>query len=268
MQAEQSLRQGRPEDALAELQGEVRKDPSNPKLRVFLFQLLAVLGQWERALTQLQVAGELDAANLLMAQMYREAILCEVFRAEVFSGKRSPLIFGDPSPWIAFLVEALRLDAANKSAEAGTLRTQAFEQAPATAGSINGQAFEWIADADSRLGPVMEAIVNGRYYWIPFQCIQRLEIEEPGDLRDVVWMPTQFTWVNGGGASGLIPTRYTGTENAGDSLLKLSRRTEWQELAEGAYKGMGQRILTTNHEDYALMDVRDIGFELAASEVA
>ncbi|MBS1212369.1 MAG: virulence protein SciE type [Proteobacteria bacterium] len=268
MQAEQSLHQGRPEEALAELQAQVRKDPSNPKLRVFLFQLLAVLGQWERAITQLQVAGELDAANLLMAQMYREAILCEVFRAEVFAGKRSPLIFGDPSPWIAFLVEALRLEAENRSSEAGALRAQAFEQAPATAGSVNGQSFEWMADADSRLGPVLEAIVNGRYYWIPLQCVRRLEVEEPADLRDVVWMPAQFTWANGGGASGLIPTRYAATENATDSLLLLSRRTEWQELADGAYKGLGQRILATNNEDYALMDVREIGFEPASSEVA
>ena len=35
-------------------------------------------------------------------------------------------------------------------------------------GSLNGQPFEWVADADSRLGPVMEAIINGRYYWVPF----------------------------------------------------------------------------------------------------
>ena len=49
-----------------------------PKLRVFLFQLLCVLGQWERALTQLNVAAELDAQALAMAQMYREALQCEM----------------------------------------------------------------------------------------------------------------------------------------------------------------------------------------------
>lgn len=268
MHAEQCLQQGRLEEALAELQGEVRKSPADPKLRVFLFQLLSVLGQWERALTQLQVAGELDAANLLMAQMYREAIRCELFRAQVFAGKQSPLVFGDPAPWIAFLVEALRLDADGRCAEAEVLRATAFEQAPATAGSANGHVFDWIADADSRLGPVLEAIVNGRYYWIPFQCINRLEIEVPADLRDVVWMPAQFTWSNGGGASGLIPSRYAGTESAEDPLLKLSRRSEWQELGGGAFKGLGQRILATNQDDYALMDVREIRLEPAKGEAS
>jgi type VI secretion system protein ImpE len=74
MQSEQSLHQGNPEEALTHLQAQVRKEPANSKLRVFLFQLLAVLGRWERALNQLNVAGELDNANLLMVQTYREAI--------------------------------------------------------------------------------------------------------------------------------------------------------------------------------------------------
>ena len=59
-QAEDSLNQGNLTQALAELQDQIKKEPSNPKLRVFLFQLLAVSGQWERALVQLKVLGGLD----------------------------------------------------------------------------------------------------------------------------------------------------------------------------------------------------------------
>ena len=256
MQPEQSLYEGHPETALAELQDKIRKDPSNPKLRVFLFQLLSVLGQWERALNQLKVAGDLDAANLLMVQTYREAIQCEALRAEVFSGKRSPLVFGDPQQWLAFLVEALRLESEGHATEAQDLRAQSFDAAPVVSGAFNGISFDWIADADSRLGPVLEAIVNGRYYWIPFQQIRKIEIEEPADLRDVVWTPAILTWVNGGQASGLIPTRYPGSESSEDSLIKLARKTEWAEFAEGAYRGLGQRVLATNVEDYAIMDTR------------
>lgn len=263
MLAEQSLQHGSPEDALTRLQDQVKKDPSNAKLRVFLFQLLSLLGQWQRAQTQLKVSAELDAANLLMAQMYREAILCELFRAEVFLGKRSPLIFGDPEQWIALLVEALRLDCESRFADARNLREQALQQAPVTAGKIDDQGFEWIADADSRLGPVLEAVVNGRYYWIPFHRIARIEIEAPTDLRDLVWMPAQFTWVNGGGASGLIPTRYPDSEASEDAQIRMSRKTEWLEYFEGSFRGMGQRLLTTDQEDYALMDVRKI--ELASA---
>ena len=112
-----SLFQGSPQDALARLQDQVKKDPSNAKLRVFLFQLLSIVGYWERCQTQLKVCAELDPANLLMAQMYREAILCEVLRADVFAGLRTPLVFGDPEQWIALLIEALRVDKAGSSQE-------------------------------------------------------------------------------------------------------------------------------------------------------
>lgn len=260
LQAEKCLHQGHLTEALANLQDQIRKDASNPKLRIFLFQLLVVSGEWQRALTQLEVLGELDATSLLMVQTYRAAILCEAFRGEVFAGKRSPLVFGEPQRWLALLIEALRLEAEGHFTEAKILRDQALALAPATSGSLNGVGFEWIADADTRLGPTLEAIVNGRYYWIPFQQMLRVELEAPADLRDVVWMPAQFTWANGGMSSGLIPTRYPGSERAEDFRLRLARMTDWQELAEGTCKGLGQRLLATDVEDYALMDVRKIEF--------
>ena len=54
MSAEENVRAGRLEQALADLQSEIRKRPGDGKLRVFLFQLLAVTGQRERAFDQLE----------------------------------------------------------------------------------------------------------------------------------------------------------------------------------------------------------------------
>ncbi len=258
--AEQYLQEGNLSDALIQLQNQVKKDPANAKLRTFLFQLLAVLGEWDRALTQLNVSGDLDAANLAMVQTYREAIACEVLRKQIFHGKKMPLVFGQPEQWIALLQQALTLNVDGQHKEAQTLRDEAFELAPVTAGTIDGVAFEWIADADVRLGPVLEAIVNGRYYWIPFSQIQQIQIEEPADLRDVVWMPAHFVWTNGGDAYGLIPTRYPDSEAAEDSALRLARKTEWTKLNDATFIGLGQRLLSTNENDYALMDVREINF--------
>jgi len=53
MPARESLREGRLEEALAQLQTQVRKEPGDARLRVFLFQLLSVMGRWDRALRQL-----------------------------------------------------------------------------------------------------------------------------------------------------------------------------------------------------------------------
>ena len=256
--AEQHLQQGNLADALVQLQNQVKKDPANAKLRTFLFQLLIIIGDWDRALAQLKVTGDLDASALPMVQTYREAIRCELLRKEIFAGLKTPLIFGEPEQWLALLVEALKLNSQQQDAEAQTLRDQAFELAPTTSGTINGEAFEWLADADVRLGPLIEAIVNGRYYWVPFAQIQHIKIEQPADLRDAVWMPAHFTWANGGEAFGLIPTRYPDSEKSEDNAIRLARKTEWQALHEDTFIGLGQRLFSTDSNEYALMDVREI----------
>jgi type VI secretion system protein ImpE len=257
MTAEDSLREGNLDESLRQLQMQVRNDPSKASHRVFLFQLLAVLGSWDRALTQLNVAGELDAAALPMVQTYRAALQCEVLREAVFGGKRAPLIFGEPAEWLALLIQALGLDASGDAAAATAARERALSDAPATAGSVNGEPFEWIADADSRLGPTLEVVLNGHYYWVPFFRIKRIEIEQPSDLRDRVWTPAIFTWANDGQAVGLIPTRYAGTLAEKDNALWLARLTQWIGDGESA-RPVGQRMLATDANDYALLDVRTI----------
>jgi type VI secretion system protein ImpE len=220
-----------------------------------------VLGQWNRALTQLKVAGELEPLSIPMVQTYREAIQCEGLRAEIFAGARAPLIFGEPQPWLVLLLEALKADAAGNTSAAAAARAEAFEQAPVGAGSIDGTRFEWLADADQRLGPVLEAIVNGRYFWIPMHRIARIELDAPVDLRDAVWSPASFTWTNGAQTVGLIPTRYNDTAVSGDEALLMARRTEWVEAGAQGGHGLGQRMLVTDAGDYALMDVRVIEFD-------
>jgi type VI secretion system protein ImpE len=261
MQAEELLRAGQLQEALVALEGQVRSDPADAKLRVFLFQLLAVMGDWERALSQLNVAAELDAINLLMAQVCRAALNCEALRAEVFAGKRSPLIFGEPEEWIGWPLQANQMIAEGKYQGAQKLREQAFDAAPAVAGSIDNHKFEWIADADSRLGPVLEAIVDGKYYWVPFTAIKRILIEEPSDLRDMVWCPAQFMWTNSGEASGFIPTRYPGSESSEDNTIQLARKTEWIEQPGDTYLGLGQRVFATDIDEFPLMQVRQVDLD-------
>ena len=105
MLAEQSLREGRVEEALAELQNHVRTAPDNAEYRVFLFQLLCVLGDWERARAQLKVLGELSPVSAPLVHVYGTAITCELLRREVFAGAKTPLILGEPLPWVALLLQ-------------------------------------------------------------------------------------------------------------------------------------------------------------------
>jgi type VI secretion system protein ImpE len=250
-----------PSKSLALLTDQIRLKPQDFKQRVYLVQLLCVLGQWDRALTQLTVAAELDATAIPMKQVYADAIQGEGLRADVFAGKRSPMLFGQPDEWTALLIESVMQAGDGNNELAEDLRKRAFDAAPTRSGTINGEAFDWLCDGDMRLGPVLEAYVNGRYYWVPFNRLATVKIEAPEDLRDYVWTPAHLTFVNGGETLALIPTRYPGSEASDDSQIQLARKTSWIELRPEVFAGLGQRSFSSSNADYALMDVREINFD-------
>jgi type VI secretion system protein ImpE len=246
---------------LQDLQSRIKRDASSAKLRTHLFQLLCVMGRWQRALEQLQLCAQLDAKALPMAQMYREAIRCEMYREEVFSGKRTPQIMGSPPSWVGLLVEALRHDAAGQTSPAANLRAQAMELAEPAPCSVDGVGCEWLTDGDSRLGPVCELIANGQYYWLPLESCTTIQIDAPADLRDLVWAPAEVTLPNEGRVPALIPTRYAGTaentlENA--DALKQSRATHWAGQDADGWIGVGQRVWMSDAGEHPMLDTRSI----------
>ena len=263
MDAKEKLAAGDVSGALEELNNAVRSDPARSDLRVFLFQMHCILGNWDRALTQLEVLRELDISSLPMCQTYDSLITCEVIRKKVFNGGTDPTILGEPEPWMALLIQAL---SAARDEAAQDLRERAFEQAPEVSGSIDDNPFSWIADADSRLGPVLEAMIRGIYYWVPMGRVSRIAIDPPEDLRDLVWAPAQFTWSNGGEEVGFIPVRYAGSENHDDVQIQLSRLTQWEERYEGGYYGLGQRQVVTDIGEYPLLSIGEILVNSAASD--
>ncbi|MGO9992905.1 MAG: type VI secretion system accessory protein TagJ [Steroidobacteraceae bacterium] len=261
--AEESFRQGDLAACLTSLQADVRRRPEDVRQRVFLVQVLMVLGEWERALTQLGVLKELDTSALPMVHSYGAAIQCERLRAAVFRGERSPLLFGEPEPWIAQMIQAVGLQAQGHGSEAAALRIGALEAAPAMPGTLNDTPFEWLADADPRLGPLLEVLLNGNYYWVPMHRVHEIRVEAPADIRDLVWLPAEFVWANGGEAVGFIPTRYPGSESSTDDAIRLARRTEWIG-PEGAI-GLGQRLLATDAAEVGLLELRSVTFERSSA---
>lgn len=247
--------------ALAAATALVRKNPADPRLRVALFQLLLVTGQWDRALTQGKVAADMDAGAIPMARVFEILITCEKMRQQVLAGQSTPLIMGEPPAWLAGMFEALRLQNQGSNEAAAQVRASALEQAPAVPGSIDGERFEWCSDADSRFGPVLEACITGKYYWIPFEQIASISIEEPVDLRDFTWAPVVIEFVNRGQTDAFVPSRYPGSETQTDGALQLARSTAWNEPAPGTFIGLGQREFATDASTYPMLACRSIRFD-------
>lgn len=252
------IKAGQLGDALKLLQDQIRAQGADASLRISLIQLLAVMGQWDRVRAQLQVLDSLGEAHSAWVGMMGQAVLAEALRREVFAGRTTPTLLGEPPEWVATLVQALAHGVPPENA--ARQRATALEAAPATPGTIDGAEFAWLADADSRLGPVMEVLMEGKYYWVPFERISRVVLEAPTDLRHLVWLPARFTWTTGGESSGWIPVRYPGSEVVADDRVRLGRLTTWEEIGPGNYRGFGQRMFASEVGEYPVMETRLIEF--------
>lgn len=275
MSPEDLLREGETDQALIELKKIIQKNPAEPKHRIFLFQLLSVFGKWESALHQLQILGELDASALGLAALYSSAVRCEQLRSQVFSQGVKPTIFGEPQRWLALMCHAIELDAHSQHAQAAKLRHEALELAPASSGEILTRdqkhcRFQWLCDADRRFGPVIEAIIQGKFYLVPMERIQNITFEPPTDLRDLIWSKAVFTWINGGQLPALIPVRYPGSETSLDSKVQLAATTLWAtgatvESNDPSQIGLGQRLYATDQEDIPILQIQRIQFQSVTS---
>ena len=260
MKAQDLLHSGQVDQALKLLQQEVRNDPGNVKLRAFLFEILSLKGQWDRAADQLKVMAGLDDRALLIARLYNLVLEAEPLRQEIFAGSAKPVIFGEPEPWMAKALHGVILAANGRDDLAYESLQEALNAAPATPGIVDGVPCEWMADADLRNGSFLEAVIDGKLFWVPFFRIRQLRIQPPKNLRDLIWPSVGFQWSNGGEAAGFIFARYSGTENVTDGELLLGRKTEWHEKTKGLSFGLGQRLLATETSDYPVLDLRSIDF--------
>ena len=257
MNADDLLRAGDLDGARLALVEAVRRTPGDVPTRMFLFSLLAIAGEWDKARTQLTTLAQLSPEAQMLSVAYGQAIDAERDRAAVFAGQAAPALHV-ASDWAQGLADAMVHEAAGRPDQAEAARSAAFDAAPDTPGELDGEAFSWIADADARFGPAFEAIVGGRYGWQPFDQVRRITSEGPRDLRDLVWYPVDIEFRDGRTTAALLPARYPGIP--ADPAERLARATGWTDGPSGQV-GSGQRLWSlSGGEDRGLLSVRSLVF--------
>ena len=234
------LRSGDLAGARASLVEDVKRAPGDQGARMFLWQVMALQGDWEKAAVQLRALASLSPEAQMLATVYSQAIAAEQTRADAFAGRAPTNVLVSSSPWIDSLAQALTAMARGEADEGARLREAAFEAAADTPGELDGGRFAWIADIDPRLGPCFEAIVAGKWGLIPFEAVARIKTEGPRDLRDVVWLPAELSLRSGQSAAALLPARYPGSERASGDV-QLGRATDWD-----GDTPLGQRVWSTD----------------------
>jgi len=256
-------------EALARAEACVRAKPRDARERWLLFELLCVLGQWERALEQLQTWADMSREHDGVARVMSGLIRAEHQRAQLFAGRAEPATLtgdGMSAPaWMAGLGEALKLAAPGSGADleaADRARESALAQAPETAGQSNLLSFAWITDSDSRLGPVCEVILAGAYRWVAFGDLASVTKGAPARLLDLVWAPVDLVLRDGAPLKAYMPVRYPVQAGERDALL-MARETAWTDVGRTGVIARGQKMWSTDAGDMALLDLRSCSFASA-----
>jgi type VI secretion system protein ImpE len=255
-------------DEIASAMEAIRAAPQSMAPRMALFQLDCVTGNWVRARTQLTTMAHLDAEAMMLARLYEQLIQSETEREDVFAGRKRPVVLGPPTPWLAMMAQGLEHDAAGERDASRDLRARARAEAPARPGTLDGTAFTWIMDADPRLGPTLEVVVDGQYRWLPFEHIRRLRADAPAALRDLVWQPVALTLANDSDVKAFVPARYPNSAGHADDAVRLARTSIWVGPDQDQQIGCGQRLLATDVDDYPILAVRKLDFEPASPGAA
>ena len=240
--ANQLLQAGKLKDAVQALSADVRNHPADTKRRTFLFELLCFSGEYDRAEKQLDILAEAGASSEMGALLYRSALHAERTRQDLFQRREYPKPAQGSSP--------------GRESVTGTL---------------NGKPFQTITDADARIGPRLELFAAGNCLWINFEHLASIQIQPPRRLRDLLWVPAV---VRAGPAlkdtelgEVLLPVLSPFAWQHSDDAVRLGRMTVWEEDESGAVVPVGQKMLLVDGEEFPLLEIRKLEFNLPSATV-
>ncbi len=246
--------------AIERLTQDVRANPTDLRSRIFLFELLCFAGDLERAGKQLDVVAHQSDEMQIGTRVYRQILAAEKQRQVVFAHDQLPDFLMTPPEYAIFHLEALRLSRQGEPAKARVLLQKALDLRPSQAGKTDGTPFHEFEDADPFLGPFLEVIINGRYAWLPFEQLLRIEIARPQQLRDLIWASARIESRSEMGGEVYLPVLYPGSADHQDEAVKLGRTTNWIDNSEGLVRGVGQRMFLIDEQERAMLEVADIQF--------
>jgi type VI secretion system protein ImpE len=226
--AAELYRAGKLDDAIQVLGASLRENPSDTRSRTFLFELLCFAGELDRAEKHLDVLAQGGKEAQLGTMIYRGALHAERTRSEMF-------------------------------------RTGTYPRGPAPApvsGTLNGQRFESLTDADPRIGARLEIFAAGQYTWIPLDQLASVRMEAPKRLRDLLWAPAivrpgpRYQGYEIGEV--LIPVLAPLSSQHDDREVRLGRVTAWEELDDDRQVPVGQKLFLVDGEEFPILELREL----------
>jgi type VI secretion system protein ImpE len=129
-------------------------------------------------------------------------------------------------------------------------------------GTLNGNPFHSLADADPRIGARLEVFAAGDYLWISWQDVALLEVDPPKRLRDLLWAPVRLrtgpNCKNKDLGEVLMPAIAPLSWQHADDAVKLGRVSEWCADEAGKEAPFGQKMLLVDGEEFPILEIRKL----------
>jgi type VI secretion system protein ImpE len=257
MTSTELYRSGKLAEAVEAQIHEVKAAPADQGKRLFLFELLAFSGNWDRARRQIDAVQYGDADLDMATQAYRFLVDAEQARRRVLTEGLTPQFLAEPPEHVRLRLEGARNIAAGQHTEAARLLSLADEQAPPIRGRLNDKPIEGLRDCDDLFGSVLEVLAQGNYFWVPFEQINSLTIKPPRFPRDLLWLPARLE-ASASSGDVFLPVLYPGSAEHADDDVRLGRRTDWSAADGGPVLGVGQRTFLVGEDPLNLLEVRSL----------
>lgn len=238
----------------------VKSNPTNPSARIFLFELSAFAGDWERAKRQLDVIGHQDTTAMIGSKILEQCVLAEGKRTDFFAKAAKPEFLASPPDYVYGLLTANNRVIEGNLKEAREILDKVDEQRPAFACKINGADAEDFRDYNDLTSVILEVIIKDSYVWVPFEQIEKITFFEPKSLRDYFWRQATLETDNGTNGEVFIPTLYNDSWRSGDDLVRLGKITDWRDFGEDIFVGEGTKLFAVGAEHKTILDLQTIEF--------
>lgn len=259
MSASELFQSGRLREAIDEQVAKVKSAPTDRPARFFLFELFLFSGDLDRARKQLDVLRYDDPRHSAAVEQYRSALDAETRRRAVFAGTEQPKVMAAAPEHVRQRLEALPYLARGEHAEARKRLDEANAAVPSLAGTLNGQPFEGLFDADERFATVIEVFgTGGVYTWVPLEQIESITMNPPQAPRDVILRPAHLVLGDGVEGDVLLPGLYPSSHEHADDEVKLGRATEWLGAAGEVTRGAGGKLFLSGDRTIRLVEMSHV----------
>ena len=181
------LNEARLDEAIATMNGEVKKDAASVDKRAVLAELLCIAGNLERADVILNAISDLDPGAAIGVAMFRQVIRAEQARQQFYTEGRLPEFHTKPEGAMELELRAAVALREGSLAEAIALLAERESVRQPIGAMTDGTAISDFRDLDDLNAAHLEVLTpTGKYFWIPNATIEAIEFRKPERRRDLL----------------------------------------------------------------------------------